>query len=313
MSKSKSKTTSTQSSTQTSTPNTPDFISDPYKQYMSQAQALLGNDPTQFVAPATANQQAAFDAASGLGGNSKGLYDQAQAALQAAQGAGPSSVTAASLLENLPAYMNPYINDVVNTTLTGYDKSAAQAAAQMQGQAAAAGAFGGSRYGVAQGQFAADTVDKRAATEAGLRSDAFNTGAGLSNSDAGRRQSAAEQNAQLQEAANARQLQAAGLFGQMANDVGVTDRQNIQAQLAAGAQEQDIDQKKREAAINYLGTIGGLFGQVPLGAFVGQTATGNSTGTSTTTQSPSLMSSIGQALNIGTGLFSLGSGLSKIG
>lgn len=100
-----------------------------------------------------------------------------------------------SLLTNLHGYMNPYLHDVVDTTAADYDAYAGQQRAAMQADAARTGAFGGSRYGVAQGQMEGDLARGRASTLAGLRSDAFNTGAGLSNLDAARRQEAALANA----------------------------------------------------------------------------------------------------------------------
>lgn len=93
-----------------------------------------------------------------------------------------------SLLTNLNAYMDPYTNQVVDTTLANYDADMGRAGAALAARAASSGAFGGSRYGMAEGQFQADAGRDRAQTEYGLRSDAFRTGAQLSNLDADRRQ-----------------------------------------------------------------------------------------------------------------------------
>jgi hypothetical protein len=71
----------------------------------------------------------------------------------------PGANTAAQFMGQ---YKNPYEQQVVDTTLAGYDRNAAEQAAQMQAQAAKAGAFGGSRFGIAQGQFAADNALNRA-------------------------------------------------------------------------------------------------------------------------------------------------------
>jgi small nuclear ribonucleoprotein (snRNP)-like protein len=119
------------------------------------------------------------------------------AAMSAAQNIRGGRVSAQSLLTNLDDYMNPYINDVVDTTLAGFDENAGRIEAQQQAQAAQNGAFGGSRYGVLQAITQGELARERAGTEAGLRSDAFNTGASLSADDANRRQSASATNAQI--------------------------------------------------------------------------------------------------------------------
>lgn len=121
-----------------------------------------------------------------------------------------------SLLDNLQGYMNPYLSQVVDTTAADFDDYASQQRAAMQADAARTGAFGGSRAGIARGQMEGDLARGRASTLAGLRSDAFNTGAGLSNLDAGRRQEAGMFNAGAQ---NERDLARGqlGMQGALAN------------------------------------------------------------------------------------------------
>jgi hypothetical protein len=147
----------------------------------------------------------AAQAQSGLIGAMQG-YDPAlidgerayDAAMNAANNISGGRVSAQSLLTNLDDYMNPYTEDVVDTTLAGFDENAGRIEAQQQAQAAQNGAFGGSRYGVLEAITQGELARERAGTEAGLRSDAFNTGAGLSADDANRRQSASATNAQIQ-------------------------------------------------------------------------------------------------------------------
>lgn len=170
---------------------------------------FLDTDPAQYVAPASPLQQQAFAGAQNLGG----WQAPQQQALSMAQGAGSAGAStyqaprlgaaneaagvniaaapkadAQSLLTNLSAYMNPYTDRVVDSTLANYDDYSGQQAASLQSQQARTGVFGGSRAGIAQGQFEADRGRNRAATEYGMRSDAFNTGAMLSGQDADRRQ-----------------------------------------------------------------------------------------------------------------------------
>lgn len=81
-------------------------------------------------------------------------------------------------------YQNPFQQQVIDTSLAQFDQSAAEARTGLR--AANAGAFGNKRYGVAEGQFAADTALGRAGLGANLRSQGFNTAAGLGMQDAGR-------------------------------------------------------------------------------------------------------------------------------
>jgi hypothetical protein len=177
--------------------------------YAGKVSNFLATDPSQYVASASPLQQQAFAGAQDLGGW-QAPQQQALGMAQSAGGAGASTyqaprlgaanqaagvniaaapkADAQSLLTNLSSYMNPYTDRVVDSTLANYDDYSGQQAAALQSQQARTGAFGGSRAGVAQGQFEADRGRNRAATEYGVRSDAFNTGAMLSGQDADRRQ-----------------------------------------------------------------------------------------------------------------------------
>lgn len=110
---------------------------------------------------------------------------------------------AASLLDNFDAYHNPATGALVDTTLANYDDYAGRQQAAYERMGAANNAFGGSSFAIGEAQMNADLARQRAATEAGLRYDAFNTAAGLSNLDAGRRQDASVFNAGQQNARDA--------------------------------------------------------------------------------------------------------------
>jgi hypothetical protein len=209
-------------STSTTTPIVEDPMKTNLADYAGKVSDFLATDPTQYVAQASPLQQQAFAGAQDLGAW-QAPAQQALGMAQSAGGAGPSTyqaphlgaaaqaqaaklgpatqadavniaaapqADAQSLLTNLKSYMNPYTNDVVNSALANYDDYSGQQAASLQSQQARTGAFGGSRAGIAQGQFEADRGRNRAATEYGMRSDAFNMGAALSGQDADRRQNA---------------------------------------------------------------------------------------------------------------------------
>lgn len=115
-------------------------------------------------------------------------------------------------------YQNPYMKDVVDTSLADYDTGAAEARTALR--AGNAGAFGNKRTGVAEGQFASDSAVGRGKLAADLRAGGFNTAAALGMQDADRRLSAdqSNQSASLQAAmANAANRLAAGQFNAQQN------------------------------------------------------------------------------------------------
>jgi hypothetical protein len=101
-----------------------------------------------------------------------------------------------SLLTGLGDYYNPFAEKVVQSTMADFDHEAGRQRAALAAQGAKAGAFGGSRFGVAQAELEGEIGRNRAGLAAGLRSQAFETAAGLSGQDAGRRQDASTFNAQ---------------------------------------------------------------------------------------------------------------------
>lgn len=112
--------------------------------------------------------------------------------------AAPASVSAQQIAarrgsEFLSDYQNPYQSQVIDASLGQYDQDAAEARNSLR--ANNAGAFGNKRYGVAEGQFAADSALGRAGLGANLRSQGFNTAAGLGMQDANRFLSADSTNA----------------------------------------------------------------------------------------------------------------------
>ncbi len=162
--------------------------------------------------------------------NAASLGPAEQAALAQAQAAqaGP----AASLLDGgLDKYMNPYLSNVVDTSLADFDANAGRVRAAGTNQLARLGAFGGSRAGIAQAATEGELARGRGALDAGLRSEGFNTAAGLANTDAGRRQETSLFNTGNQQQTN---LANAG-FENQTNQFN-TGQSNQQNQYGAGLQ-----------------------------------------------------------------------------
>jgi len=126
---------------------------------------------------------------------------------------GVANVNAGGFLSrDIGAYMDPNLNNVVNTTLSGMDRGLAQQQQGVADQARGAGAWGSSRQGVQQAVLAAEGVNAKAATEAGLRSQAFNQASGLMQQD-----NASALQAALANQASGLQTQGMGLQAQTAN------------------------------------------------------------------------------------------------
>jgi hypothetical protein len=164
-------------------------------------------------------------------------------------------------------YGNPYTDSVIKSSLNDFDTSAAQQSSALRAQQAGAGAFGGSGFGIATGQLAGQQGRARAALDSGLRSDAYDK----------------------QQANN---LSQAGLLGQLASTGDTLQNNDITQQAAQGATMRGIDASQRTAGLSQLQALGSLLGMGQYGLLTGQTT--NASGTSKTTDSPSLLSSIGQ-------------------
>jgi hypothetical protein len=105
---------------------------------------------------------------------------QAQAALMpSAQG-----YDAATAAQNMGSYQNPYTEQVIDAGLNDLNRSYQMSLSGIGARAAGAGAYGGSRQGVAEAEAAKNFMDSAGQLSAGLRSQGFNTAAGLGQGDA---------------------------------------------------------------------------------------------------------------------------------
>jgi len=156
-------------------------------------------------------------------------YQQAAGAQQAAMGrtAMGMNQTAAG---GMGAYANPYETQVVQQSLADVGRQAQMGFNQLGAQAQAAGAFGGSRHGIAQGEMGKSYGQQMANTAAQIRQQGFNTALGASQADLQRQLGAAGQLAGL---------------GQQSFGYGQTIQQQ---QMQQGAQQQAAMQDLINAA-----------------------------------------------------------------
>ena len=92
-------------------------------------------------------------------------------------------------------FMSPYQQDVVDTTLASYDQSMAEQQAQLG--ASAGSAFGGGRFGVAQGQLGAQGAIDRAQAQANMLNQGYLQSNQLASQAAGQAMQQASQNVNL--------------------------------------------------------------------------------------------------------------------
>jgi hypothetical protein len=292
--KSKSKT----KTNMTTTPQAPDWIKAPVQDFTGKVQNFMNSDPTQYVAPASELQNKAFGDVKNLG-SWKGAANTALNYAQQGASQDPSfmrpvnDAQAQSLLQNFNQYLDPATEQLVNAALAKYDADTGRQAAALKAQGAKAGAFGGSRFGLAEGAFQAEAGRNRALTDAELRSNAFRQAAQLSSDDAARRQQtnlfntgmAADReqfNANAREQAIQRMMQAAGIATNVANVQGANQRADVALTGELGAMQRAIDEAQRNAVPTQLQLGGALLGSIPYNAFVGQ----NTQGVQKTTSSP---------------------------
>lgn len=215
------------------------------------------------------------------------------------------ALTGASQMGN---YSNPYDQQVINTTLANYDANSGQARAALEANGARNGAFGGSRFGIAEGQFDASNAMNRAQTEAGLRQQGFNTAAGYGLQDANAGNTMNMFNAGEQDNALNRQLQAAGLLTDQSNAYDANTRADLGTMGDLGGQQRDIQQQQLQAPLAQLLAQGQLYGNLPYNALVGQTINSNMTGTNVSKTSPGLFQLLAQLGSQGAQAFAAGGG-----
>jgi hypothetical protein len=219
------------------------FIEAPAKAYLGELETAIGGlkglDVSklygqQFVAGPGALQTQAETLASGLGGYQPYL----QAAGQYFGGAGQAQQTAAGMVgpQAYQAYMSPYQQDVIGTTLQEYDIQAQKGLPGLAAQAISAGAFGGGREGVQRAEYQSASDRNRAALQAQLLQQGY-----------GQAQQAAAQAFGQQQQLAAGQLGLGQAQMNLAQQTPALLGQQIGALSALGTQQQGQEQARLQA------------------------------------------------------------------
>ncbi len=163
------------------------FIEDLGKDYAKQLTAAtsVGIDTSKF-APTVAGQDVLQQRAATLAGSGVGSFEPfIQAAQQQATAAGQTvgdvgttlsgiaGLTGAPTSAQIQQYMSPYQSQVIDTTLSEFDRQRAIQEKNIADQAIASGAFGGGREGVQRAEYQSQSDRDRAALQAQLLQQGF--------------------------------------------------------------------------------------------------------------------------------------------
>lgn len=231
--------------------------------------AFLGNvDYAREVANQLGQQQfAGFDplyqqgealAQATVGGPGQQMVGQAGQLTQALGAYAPQQVGADPAA--IQAYMNPYTQQVVDTTLADLEKQRLGMMNQIGAQATQARAFGGSRHGIAEAAANQQIAQTAANTIANLRSQGYSQALSAAQQAALANQTAGLQGAQLR-GQIAGQL---GNIGQTQQALGYQGAQNL---MQLGTARQQLAQQQMDAArglgMERLGIMSGALGVQP--------------------------------------------------
>lgn len=138
----------------------------------------------------------------------------------------PQNVQAGTAAGGINTYMNPYAQQVIDTSMADLERQRQMQQNQLGQQASAAGAFGGSRQGIAEAETNRAFAQQGGQLAAQLRQQGFNTALGASQQDVSNQMQAALANQSA--GANAAQFgQSTGLQAQ-----GMNQSAGLQAALA---------------------------------------------------------------------------------
>lgn len=297
LSGSRQRTTTSSTGTATTTPQVPDYIQQPASQYFGQVGNLLNQNPQGISNPASALQNQAFSGASGLGGLNQALAD-GMSGTRALIDYTPGSVQAGQLSQtNLDPYMNPYTQNVIDSSVGDMERARQGIISNTQGAATRSGAYGGSRHGVADGETNTGFLRDVGGLVANLRNTGFQNAQQGAMFDINNRMGADQFNVNSG-------LQGAQFRGNMAQQLtqqglgsDANNRANLDLQSTLGAQQRDINNQNnpQQQQLMYLAQMAQLLGINPSN-FIGQTVNSSGTQTGTTSQSGGLGGILGTLL-----------------
>jgi hypothetical protein len=271
------------------------------------AQQPLQQYQGQMVADPGAQMQQAWNTAAGGGNAGQSQYNAANAGYLGVMGQTPQQVTPGQLSStNLQPYMNPYTQNVINSTLPIMQQNLALSQNQNQNQAASANAFGGSRQGVQQGVTQAQGAQGMAQMAAQLNQANYGQAQTAAQSDIATNLQGQLANQSAQQNQAALNLQGSAGLTSLGNAAQQGQLQNFGEQVTAGSLEQQQAQNQINAQMQkfqqawaypgqQLGVLQSALGMTPYG----QAQQGQST-TQTQTSPDLAMSALGGMQMLGS-------------
>lgn len=234
------------SSTSTTKTELPPQIVKAYEGLLAQATPISQTAYQPYTGGFEANQTAGFKTIGDLAGSSNGYFSDASGAL----GAAPSSAAAASAAAGVPTsasvgqYMSPYLSNVAQATMANMNEQNAEQQQGVLGNAAAQGALGGNRVGVAQAELARQQNLANQSTIANLYNTGYNSALGAAQSDKAANLQASQQLTQAQ-------LGAASGYSGLGQTAMQTNLAQAAAQVGAGTQQQQWNYQQYQNARSY--------------------------------------------------------------
>jgi hypothetical protein len=125
---------------------------------------ITANNQPQLSQP----QSTAYDKSAGLLGGASDIY---------------KNISEGGILQNINSYLNPYYQQVIDSTFGRMDVNRDKTLGMIGDQAQAAGAFGGSRHGIMEGEFLGQDQMNRAQVAGDLMSRNFDQASSAARSD----------------------------------------------------------------------------------------------------------------------------------
>ena len=171
----------------------------------------------------------------------------------------PDAVAAQQAAGGIQTYMNPYTQQVIDTSMSDLERQRQMQMNQLGAQASAAGAFGGSRQGVAESLTNEAFARQGGQLAAGLRQQGFQTALGAAQQDVA--------NTLQSDLANQAARAAAEQFGQSTQLQGEMANQAARARAeefgqSTGLQAEMANQQATQSAANLRSQAAGQLGQL---------------------------------------------------
>jgi hypothetical protein len=278
--KTRTKTTENAQQQATFTPNNPAFVQPAIENLSTKISETFNNvDPSKLAPGPTSLQTQALGGAAGL--QTPAAFGDAETAIKQGLSGGPQSVDRVNIADSIASFMNPYMKDVVDTSLADFDFGAGMSRAQ--GQLARAGdeTFGGSSGALQAALTEGELGRGRGSLSASLRSGGFDRASALAAQQAGLDSGRNLANAGFREQALNRNIQGGTALGNLGATRGAEDRANVQTQFGLGEAQRQIEKEQGNASIDALLKQISAFSGLPLDILKGYTTAGTSSGTST--------------------------------